>query len=129
MRKYQIVETTLRSDDILRGTNNDDAPEYAVKDAMEMLLITIQTAWLPADTRLRLRFRENGRYYAPVSSLGRTDEDFEDFGIESLGTNGLVYVRKRIFGEQRYFERDEATPGDPAPQLREITEERYRSLA
>lgn len=94
MRKYQIVQTWLESDDVLSGMANANAPEYTVQDAMESLPITIQTSFLTNYMRFRLRFKENGRYYVPISSPGGTDGDFEDFGIESLGTNGLAYVRK-----------------------------------
>lgn len=128
MRKYEIIETDFGDDSILKGATQRDAPEFAISEAYEMFLIDMQTGIHHPHALLRFRFMENGRYYSPVSSMGRTDEDLEDFGIECIGNNGMVLLRKRIFGEQRYFEREEVTPGYSTPELTEIPEERYRSL-
>ena len=127
MRKYEIIETRIGEDEILTGQTQTDAPAFVISEALEMMLISHNRVRHP-EAILRFRFMENGRYYSPVVTLGKTDEDFEDFGIECLGDHGLVLLRKRVFGEQRYFEREMATEGNYAPELREIPEERYKSL-
>lgn len=128
MRKYEIIETRFGEDSLLKGANQTDAPAFVIGEALEMLLITKESGIYHPEALFRFRFMENGRYFAPVSSLGKTDEDLEDFGIECIGNNGMTLLRKRVFGEQRYFEREEAVEGYPAPEVKEIPEERYRSL-
>lgn len=112
----------------MKGTTQTDAPAFVLNEAQEMMFISQSSEIHHREVVLRFRFMENGRYYSPVATIGRTDEDFEDFGIECIGSNGMILMRKRVFGEERYFEREEAGPGNMTPELAEITEERYRSL-